>query len=335
MSPHHDTAADWSRLLWLDGEIRAGRAPNREALMEEFGCSRRTASSTVAFLRDSLGAPVKHDRRRNGYVYTDPTYALPTVFLREGELLGLLLAEEVSRQYLGTPLEAPLREAVRKLCRYLPDEVAVEAGELASVFHFAGGSGLEVPLLRFLDLERAARERRVVHLVYYGNHRGERTEREVEPHFLHHVGPDWTLVAWDYLRGAPREFMLARIEEHRVLDRRFTRRPELAKDVYVAPMFLTEHGHEPYAVELRFDAYQARWIRERTWHPTQEVAEHPDGSLTLRLRVGGESDVLRWVLGYGSYVEVVSPPSLRERVGEELRSALVQYGEHAGVGYPL
>ena len=325
----HDTAADWSRLLWLDREIRAGSYPSREALMEEFGCSRRTASSTVAFLRGSLRAPVQHDRRRKGYVYTDTTYALPTVFLQEGKLLGLLLAEQVSRQYLGTPLEAPLREAVRKLSRYLPEEVALEAGELAGVFHFAGGGGLDVPLLRFADLERAARERRVVHLSYHGAHRGERTERDVEPHFLHNVRGDWSLVAWDALRGEPREFMLTRIEEHRVLERRFTRRPELAKDVYVAPMFRTERGREPYEVELRFDAYQARWIRECTLHPSQQVEEHLDGGLTLRLQVGGEGDVLRWVLGYGSHVEVVSPSSLRARVEEELRAALGQYGSSA------
>lgn len=330
MNRRHDTAADWSRLIWLDREIREGRHPNAATLMEEFGCARRTAFHTITFLRDSLGAPLEFRRKQGGYAYADPTYALPSVFLREGELLGLLLAEQVSRQYLGTPLEAPLREAVGKLSRYLPDEVAVEVGELASVFHFAGGSGLEVPFARFADLERAARDRRVVHLVYHGAHSGERTEREVEPHFLYNVRGDWSLVAWDHLRGEPREFMLARIEEHRVLDRRFTPRSELAKDVYVAPMFLTERGREPYEVVLRFDAYQARWIRERTWHASQQVEEHPDGSLTLRLRVGGESDVLRWVLGYGSHVEVVSPPSLRERVAEELRKAAAQYHERSG-----
>lgn len=36
------------------------------------------------------------------------------MFLQEGELL----AEQVTRQYLGTPLEAPLREAVRKMSRF-------------------------------------------------------------------------------------------------------------------------------------------------------------------------------------------------------------------------
>jgi len=320
-----DTAADWSRLLWLDREIREGRFPSAASIAEEFCCSRRTAFHTVTFLRDSLNAPVRHDRRRKGYVYTDPTYALPTVFLQEGELLGLLLAEQISRQYLGTPLEAPLRQAVRKLSRYLPDELAVETEELASAFHFAGGTSMELPLVRFTELERAVRERRRVHLRYFSAHRGERTEREVEPHFLHNVRGDWSLVAWDHLRGEPREFMVARIEEHHLLDQRFTRRPELEKSAYVGPMFLTERGREPYEVVLRFDAYQARWIRERQWHSSQEVEEHLDGRITLRLRVGGAGDVLRWVLGYGSHVEVISPPSLRTRVAEELRKALGSY----------
>lgn len=327
MPKPNDTAAEWSRVLWLDRQLREGCHPNPESLVREFGCHRRTALSTLAFLRYSLGAPVVYRRARKGYAYSDPTYALPSVFLQEGELLGLLLAEQVSRQYLGTPLEGPLREAVRKLSRYLPDAVAVEAGELASAFHFAGATRIDIPLTRFSDLERAVRERRLVHLAYYSAHRGERTERDVEPHFLHNVRGDWSLVAYDLLRGAPREFMLARIEAHQMLDRRFTRRPELEKATYSAPMFLTERGREPYEVELRFDAYQARWIRERVWHPSQQVEEHPDGGLTLRLRVGGEGDLLRWVLGYGSHVEVISPAALRERVADELRRALKHYAE--------
>ncbi|MCC2668471.1 MAG: transcriptional regulator-like protein, partial [Armatimonadetes bacterium] len=107
--------------------------------------------------------------------------------------------------------------------------------------------------------------------------------------------------------------LLARIAECEVLDRGFTPRPELAPQGYEAHVFVTERGDKPYEVVLRFDAYQARWIRERSWHPSQQVDAHPDGGLTLRLTVGGGGDLLRWVLGYGSHVEVVSPPSLRQR----------------------
>ena len=262
-----DSQGPWSRALWMDREIRAGRYPSIRGLREEFGCSRRTAYNSVDFLRDSLGAPLKYCPRRHGYFYEEPVYALPAVFLQQGELLALLLAEQVTRLYLGTSLEAPLREAVRKLSAYLPEESAVELSDLAERFHFAGSSSVVVPMELLTDVQQAIRERRRLRILYYTASRDDTRERTVDPHFLDNVRGDWLLVAWDEWRGADRVFMLTRIREYRVLDERFERRPELRPGVYTRHHFQTEHGKEPRAVVLRFDAYQARWIRERTWHP--------------------------------------------------------------------
>jgi hypothetical protein len=44
-----DTQGQWSRVIGLDGEIRAGRHPSVQNLQEEFGVSRRTAFSTVTY----------------------------------------------------------------------------------------------------------------------------------------------------------------------------------------------------------------------------------------------------------------------------------------------
>ena len=95
----HDPAGMWTRIVWLDRQIREGSAPNVRALCDEFGVARRTVFDTLAYLRDSLGAPLEYDRKRKGYVYSEPAYALPALFLREGELLAMFvtLAERCVR----------------------------------------------------------------------------------------------------------------------------------------------------------------------------------------------------------------------------------------------
>ncbi|MBI3911846.1 MAG: WYL domain-containing protein [Armatimonadetes bacterium] len=317
----------WARILWLDREIRAGRYPNAARMRQEFGGSRRTVFNAVAHLRDSLGAPVRYSRARGGWYYEDATYALPAVFLAQGELLSLVLAQEVSRQYLGTPLEAPLRAAVEKICAFLPDTVSVALVEISDRFCFAGASGLEVPLELFTILQQAIRERRAVRILYYTASRDEMRERVVEPHFFRNVRGDWMVVAWDRWRQTAREFMLARVHEYALLPERFERQPDLTPERYQEHMFLTERGDEPWEVALRFDAYQARWIRERRWHPTQRLEELPGGELALRLTVSGEGDLVRWILGYGGHVRVLEPEWLRERVGREHREAASLPGE--------
>jgi len=46
----------------------------------------------------------------------------------------------------------------------------------------------------------------------------------------------------------------------------------------------------------------------------------------MRLVASAEADLLRWVLGYGHHVEVLSPRWLRERVIAEARRMLAGYG---------
>lgn len=320
-----DTPGQWFRVIWLDQEIRERRYPSIADLMEHCEVSRRTAFNTLDFLRYSLGAPVEYHKSKKGYYYSDPTYALPSVFLQEGEVLAILLAEQVTRQYLGTPLEAPLRNAISKISRYLPDQVQVGLQDLAQGFHIAGGNALEVPAAVMLEVQRAIRERRVLRIRYYTAGRDETTERDVEPHYLTNVRGDWMLVSWDRLRQADRVFMLARMQENTILSERFQPRPELAPETYSRNVFLTEHSWEPFDVLLQFDSYQARWIRERTWHPSQHLEPLEDGGLRLRLRVSGAGDLLRWVLGYGRHVEVLEPEWLRTRVAEELVAAQQRY----------
>ena len=85
----------------------------------------------------------------------------------------------------------------------------------------------------------------------------------------------------------------------------------------MAQAFQLELGEEPVDVAIRFDAFHAHYIRERQWHPTQEIDEQPDGCLILRFRVGGMSEVKRWVMAYGSHAQVLAPQSLREDAADE------------------
>ena len=71
--------------------------------------------------------------------------------------------------------------------------------------------------------------------------------------------------------------------------------------------------------EIEFDAYQARWIRERKkWHPSEEREELPDGGLLLRMKLGGLDAVQRFVLQYGAHARVLRPARLRRMVEQEL-----------------
>lgn len=82
---------------------------------------------------------------------------------------------------------------------------------------------------------------------------------------------------------------------------------------------------DPTEIILRFRADQAPYVRERLWHPSQEIKHLPEGRLQLSFRAGGPFEIRRWILGWGDAVEVVSPESLRQEIEHLLESAASIY----------
>lgn len=314
------------RIIHIDREIRAKHYPTADQLAAYFEVSRRTIYEDRAFLIERLGAPIIYDVEHKGWVYANDTWVLPAIMVSEGELLAFFLGQTVLRQYLGTHFEVLLRRALDRLVLYLPHHVQVDAQELARHYTIRTGATVEVNAQLMLDMERAIREHRRVRITYYTASRGEHTERVIDPHHFYNVHGDWYLIAYDHLREQIRNFHLGRIKRWEVLSSTFEPDPTFCAEEYLAESFLTSAG-EVHDITIRFDAYQARWIRERQWHPTQQIEELPDGGLILRLRCGGLDEVRRWVMSYSSHAEVLAPPELRHAVAEEVRKMTQLYPE--------
>lgn len=313
------------RIIEIDRQVRAGLYPNAVSLARELEVSERTIYQDRQFLLDRLGAPLAYDRRRGGWYYTDPTWVLPSVLITEGELLAFFLSMEAARRFLGTPFETPLRSAVAKITSSLKAPVDVSLDELRRCYAFASPPALGVREEFLLDLHKAIQEQRQVLIHYYTASRGCWQERVVDPYHLYNRGGDWYLIAFDHLRKAFRIFHTGRVDRWEVLSSEYNRDSGFCLEKWLEQAFQLERGEETVDVAIRFDAYQARYIRERRWHPTQEVEELPDGSLILRFRAGGLSEVKRWVMGYGSHAEVLAPESLREDVAAEAREVVRIY----------
>jgi predicted DNA-binding transcriptional regulator YafY len=110
-----------------------------------------------------------------------------------------------------------------------------------------------------------------------------------------------------------------------ILKEKFVPDPNFNAKEYLSKIFQSEVGGKPVPVTIWFDASTAPYIRERRWHPTQEIQEHPDGSLTLHLVVGGLCELKRWILGYGKGAVVREPPELVEMMRQEVEGMSEQY----------
>ena len=78
-------------------------------------------------------------------------------------------------------------------------------------------------------------------------------------------------------------------------------------------------------VKVWFSLGSARVMRERIWHPTQEIREQEDGSLVITVEVSINYGIISWILGFGSAAEVLQAVALKKRIVEELEASLGLY----------
>jgi len=311
------------RIYWIDARIRAGHYPNAEDVCRQFEVHRRTVYSTLHHMRTRLHAPIRFDRARNGWTYTDATFVLPYLVLPVREAAALRRSALAAREYLGAEDAELLGLLIEKLGPYLPGGVTARHERVRGSIRLSGGIRSDL----LADCEQAVERRQRIRLLYYSVQRDEVNERVVRPYALLHWRGEPHLIGFCEWRQAVRQFFLGRVRQWRLLPEEASYgREAFDIDAYLARGLDIRHGEELVTVRARFSPYQARWIRERQFHESQQTEDLPDGGLLLTLRVAGTEEVRRWLLGYGAEVEVLEPASLRAEMVETIKKLGKLYG---------
>jgi proteasome accessory factor B len=320
-----------ARLAAIDQAIRAGGWPNAASLARQLEVNPRTVQRDLAFLRDRLQAPLAFDPVRNGYAYTRADFRLPFFRVTEGELVALFLAERLLRQYRGTPFEADLGRAFRRLTGPLAAEVTLDLAAVADALSVTPTAQTPQDAATFRTLAEAVTRRQRLDLVYFTAERGEVTRRRVDPYHLTLVDSDWYLIAHCHRRGEVLLFAAARVREAHPTGEPFARPADFRVEEYLGRSFRACRGPGCYRVAVRFVAAAAARAGEKVWHHTQTAERLADGGLVIRLEVSDLREIRRWILGWGADCEVLEPEELRAAVAAELRRTLAQYGQGGGV----
>jgi proteasome accessory factor B len=83
-------------------------------------------------------------------------------------------------------------------------------------------------------------------------------------------------------------------------------------------------GGKPERIRIFFDEKVARFVRRRTWHPSQRI-RNAEGGIILTMNVAPSVEVVSWVLGFGDKARVLEPAQFGAEVAAELSRAASQY----------
>jgi predicted DNA-binding transcriptional regulator YafY len=313
------------RMLHIHRALQSGGYPNATRLARELEVSTKSVHRDVEFMRDRLDLPVEFDRVQNGYFYAEEVAAFPTLQMTEGELWALVVAEKALQQYRGTHFERPLISAFRKLAASLPDTVSVNMADWEQTISFRTSAEPILDLAVFDALAKATAGCQQLALDYRKPGRGATEVRIVDPYHLANINGEWFLFAFCHLRRDLRTFVPARMVAARETGHRFERPRKFSLEQRLRDSFGVIMGSEEVEVVIRFTDAVADYIREKRWHPSQQLRELEGGALELRMRLSSLAEVQRWVLTWGGHAVPLAPPALVEMVrgaAERLRDAL-------------
>lgn len=242
------------------------------------------------------------------------------------ELMALHMSRDILKIFEGTVFQESIESFFDKVTVSLPPET------LGFLDHLSGrlgiGFGAKKDFSAFKEtiaqLSEATARRAQVEITYKALHTGEQTTRVVDPYQVWAMNGSFYLIGFCHLRGEVRTFSMDRIRSLVVLKETFPAPKDFSLDEYLRTAFRVMTG-KPETVRVWIRQSAAQVVKERIWHPSQEIREQEDGSLVITLEVPINYEIVSWILGFGSAAEVLSPPPLRERIFRELDAARDRY----------
>src|SRR5437879_8813099 len=167
-------------------------------------------------------------------------------------------------------------------------------------------------------------------MLYFSVHSQQKKNNSSHPYLLMYLRGGLYLFALVQEYNQIRTFAIERIESLQKTREPFEKPADFSVESYLESAFGVMK-EDPFDVEITFNPDIAEYVRSRVWHPSQQVREIGGGRISMKMHVGGEIELISWILSFGPSAMVVSPDRLRRRVEAELARALENYRKEGTV----
>src|SRR6185437_9909845 len=286
---------------------------NPKSLMQELEVSERTLHR----LRETLelaGVPLFFSKEENAYrIRAD--YRFPPLNLTDEEAIGQASATVLSESE-AIHLPNGSKGTTRKLS-------ATENERVRTILHDA------INLTEVLDLkiadhpkqretirvvQEALLRRQMLNGTYRSPYEPGPVTLNLHPYRLALIKQAWYLIARPDAEDSPRTFRIVRFKKLKVSGRAATIPDDFDLKAYLGNAWSVYRGEVTHKVELLFAREVAEVVLETTWHHSQTVKKHTNGSVTLNFQVDGLEEIVRWVVSWAGKVRVVKPAQLTAKV---------------------
>jgi predicted DNA-binding transcriptional regulator YafY len=314
----------WHLLRQLDGSQGRTLQELVDNVPEDYPKNARTVRRDLEALAAG-GFPVITERH-NGQTrwrLMEGFRDIPALGFSATELMALLLSRNLLKPLDGTEVAESLHSALTKASAALPPQGHEYVRSMEQMFTVGLGPHKSYREHRqTIDLiSQAIDKRRTAQMRYYSASRDGTGRREVDPYHLWFAGGGLYMIAYCHQRKEVLLFAVERIRSIALTDHPYQMPLGFNVQEYVQDALNVMRGRR-IEVELLFSKKAAAWVKDKSWHPSQETKLLKDGRLKMILKVADNDELVGWILSFCGEVKVVRPDILRQKVLDRAKKVL-------------
>jgi predicted DNA-binding transcriptional regulator YafY len=324
MPRNAEVIRQWSILK----DLEASRRMTIDDMAARTGVTTRTIRRDLEALQEA-GFPLfdeVHDGKRYWTLEQRAFRRLDDTGFNLAELSALYVSRTLAEMLAATPFQEDLRNAFDKLSAALtpgmrqfldrlPLAIQTKAEPGARSLASTDADPAPAQRARVAQLLDATLHHRRATMEYHSFSSNRDKRYVIEPLRLVFAQGGLYLVAFVPEYGELRTFSIDRILNLSITEERFEPK-ELSEDAFAHSLGV--HQGAPERVEIAFEPRMARYVKERVWHPSQQLREEPDGRVILTLDVSIDWALRSWILGFGPLARVLAPDALAAEILQEI-----------------
>lgn len=294
-------------------------------IQEFVGCSRRTAERIRKALEEVFPQmeEITDERIKRWYI---PQRTLNSMIAFSAEELAVLNTATKALKKCGMKDKADLLDNIAsKLHALLRYDHKIRVEPDAEALMNAEGLALRPGPRVVVDEEVISKIREAVLSLHqikiaYLNRTGKVSRNTLMPYGILYGDRNHYLLARHsdgYAGGKVHHFILSNIREIEILPETYGIPEDFDLEKFAERSFGV-FQEDPFEVEWLFDKDAAADAKRFIFHPTQEMIENSDGTLTVKFKAGGRREMDWHLYTWGNHVKVIKPEDWYENKLEDM-----------------
>lgn len=306
------------------------RFPKMEFIMQKMEeqldspISESMFSKDIQNMKKVYNAPIKYDRQKDGYCYTEPDFSIKEFPLTHEEIEALDFSTALLHQLKGTKLFQQFENAINKVIEgyrisKIVGNLESEILQVEEPVKTEGKQWLEIILNAIME--------KSVLSVTYQSYQGDAKVHELSAYLLKEYRNRWYVIGYSDKAENIRVFALDRIKDIQKSKSKYKSDSDFKpEDYFKYSLGITQlHEANPEKVILSFTPIQAQYILSQPLHHSQQTIVENKKEVQVQLEIYITVELIMTILSFGAGVKVIKPLSLKKTIREKIMEMAALY----------